>query len=97
MVVDAVDIYETDADAWECHELADRDTELDAMCAHASRVVTKALIEHEAVDDGSVDGLIEDISVLLLTVRDLERIGDHAVNIAARTLYTTEGNDSLLE
>jgi phosphate transport system protein len=97
MVADAIEIYLTDADAWECHELADRDTELDAMCVHASRVVTRALINHNTTDDSSVEGLIEDVSVLLLTIRDLERIGDHAVNVAARTLYTTEGSDSLLD
>lgn len=28
---------------------------------------------------------------------DLERVGDHAVNVSARTLYMTEGDDSLRE
>jgi len=29
-------------------------------------------------------------------VRDLERVGDHAVNIAARTLYMVENDEDLL-
>ena len=97
MVEDSVELYAEDGDAWRCHELADRDTELDAMCAHAGRVVTLALIDHDSASDRSVERLVEDVSTLLLTVRDLERVGDHAVNVAARTLYVTEGDDSLLE
>jgi phosphate transport system protein len=97
MVVDAVTLYEDDGDEWECHELADRDTELDGMCAHASRVLTLALIDHDSTGESTVEDLVADVSTLLLTVRDLERIGDHAVNVAARTLYMTAGDDSLLE
>ena len=67
------------------------------MCAHAGRVVTLALLDHDGDSARSVEGLVEDVSTLLLAVRDLERVGDHAVNIAARTLYTTEGDESLLE
>jgi phosphate transport system protein len=31
-----------------------------------------------------------------LTIRDVERIGDHAENIAARTLYAIESDTSML-
>ena len=44
----------------------------------------------------AVDRLLEDVSLLLYTIRDLERIGDHAVNIAARTLYMVESDSTLL-
>ncbi|MFC6725596.1 PhoU domain-containing protein, partial [Halobium palmae] len=37
-----------------------------------------------------------DVHRVLMTVRDVERIGDHAVNIAARTLYMAESSDELL-
>jgi phosphate transport system protein len=37
-----------------------------------------------------------DVSRLLLTIRDLERVGDHAVNIAARTMYMVENDDQLI-
>ncbi|MEF8840525.1 MAG: phosphate signaling complex protein PhoU [Haloarculaceae archaeon] len=98
-VEDAVGTYAESGDAWRCHELADRDTELDAMCAHAREVVTRALLEREVVDadTGDVEGLVADVTTLMLVVRDIERVGDHAVNIAARTLYITESDDSLLE
>ena len=95
MVEDAVELYAEDADDWRCHELTDRDTELDAMCAHAGRVVTLTLLDHQT-SVAADERLVEDTSMLLLTVRGLERVGDHAVNVAARTLYMTEGDDSLL-
>ena len=97
MVEDAVAAYAESGDAWRCRELADRDTRLDAMCAHAGEVITRALLEREATDSEDVEGLVADVTTLMLVVRDLERIGDHAVNIAARTLYITENDDSLLE
>jgi phosphate transport system protein len=67
------------------------------MCAHAGEVITRALLERDATDSEDVEGLVADVTTLMLVVRDLERIGDHAVNIAARTLYITENDDSLLE
>ena len=97
MVEDAVEAYAESGDAWRCHELADRDTELDAMCAHAGDVITRALLEYEATGTEDVERTVADVTTFMLAVRDLERVGDHAVNIAARTLYMTEGDDSLLE
>jgi len=97
MVEDAVETYAESGDTWRCHELADRDTELDAMCAHAGEVITRALLEHDPGDAEDVEGLVADVTTLMLVVRDLERVGDHAVNIAARTLYITAGDESLLE
>jgi phosphate transport system protein len=99
MVEDAVETYAESGDAWRCHELADRDTELDAMCAHAGEVITRALLEREAIDPDTeeIEGLVADVTTLMLVVREVERVGDHAVNIAARTLYITESDDSLLE
>jgi phosphate transport system protein len=43
-----------------------------------------------------IEALMDDVSRLLLTIRDLERVGDHAVNIAARTLYMIENDDELI-
>ena len=97
MVEDAVEAYAESGDAWRCQELADRDTELDAMCAHAGEVITRTLIEHDVSDTEDVEELVADVTTLMLVVRDLERVGDHAVNIAGRTLYITEGDDTLLK
>ncbi|WP_256289136.1 phosphate signaling complex protein PhoU [Halobellus inordinatus] len=87
-----------DEDPKACYEVADRDDDLDAMCEAASSIVVRDLIEQDPFGDGSEDAeaYLQDISRLLLTVRDLERVGDHAVNIAARTLYMIEDDAELL-
>jgi len=83
-----------------CYAVADRDDEVDAMCEAASEVVVRDLIEGDYLVDGEdaaeTKSLMQDVSRLLLTIRDLERVGDHAVNIAARTLYMVENDDELL-
>jgi phosphate transport system protein len=99
MLEDAMNAYANeDVDA--CYAVADRDDEVDAMCEAASELVVRDLIEGdylgESEDDAEIETLMQDISRLLLTIRDLERVGDHAVNIAARTLYMAENSDELL-
>ena len=39
---------------------------------------------------------MNEVPQLLLTIHDLERIGDHAVNIAARPLYMAENSGELV-
>jgi len=92
MLEDALDTY-PEGEAWACHEIADRDTELDAMCAHAGDSVVRELI---TTGDGDTETLVADASAVLLAVRDVERVGDHAVNVAARTLYAAEGDPELI-
>ncbi|RCU48372.1 phosphate transport system regulatory protein PhoU [Haloplanus salinus] len=99
MLEDAMSAYAgEDVDA--CYAVAERDDGVDAMCEAASEVVVRDLIEGDYLTDGAdeteVKSLMRDISRLLLTIRDLERVGDHAVNIAARTLYMAENDDELL-
>ncbi|MEF8780679.1 MAG: phosphate signaling complex protein PhoU [Haloferacaceae archaeon] len=96
MVRDAVEAYESgDVDA--CREVVRRDDELDAACGAASDRVLTALIEGEACEDGTLPGnVLEGVSTALLTIRDVERVGDHAVNVAARTLYMVENDDELI-
>jgi len=98
MVESAMAAYaEEDVDA--CFEIDSRDDEVDDLCERASSIVVRDLIETE-IDDGSSEGEIEtlmtEVSRLLLTIRDLERVGDHAVNIAARTLYMVDNSDELI-
>jgi len=98
MVEDAMTAFDGD-DAAACREIAGRDDEIDAMCEEASQTVVRDLIEREVGPDAAgtaVEGLMQDVSRLLLTIRDLERVGDHAVNIAARTLYMVESDDELI-
>jgi len=97
MLDDAMTAYRTD-DADLCRAVAERDDELDTLCQRASERVVRELIERE-VDEGdtwAVEELLDDVSRLLLIVRDLERVGDHAVNIAARTLYMVESDPALV-
>lgn len=98
MVEDAMTAY-ADSDTEACYEISDRDDDLDALCERASSIVMRDLIETEF--DGpdreeDVEELMQSVSRLLLTIRDLERVGDHAVNIAARTLYMAENSEELI-
>jgi len=98
MVEDAMDAYDRE-DPEACVEIAERDDAIDERCEVASETVVRDLIEREVDDDtdeAEIERLMEDVSRLLLTVRDLERVGDHAVNIAARTLYMVENSDELI-
>jgi phosphate transport system protein len=97
MVRDAMDAYVND-DVEACREIAARDDELDVLCQHASHRVARNLLETEQIgaDEWGIEQRLDDVSRLLLTVRDIERVGDHAVNIAARTLYMVENDPELL-
>jgi phosphate transport system protein len=99
MIEDAMAAYASeDPDA--CYEIAEHDDDIDLACEAASSEVIRDLVETEldAVgdDDADLETLMDDVSRLLLTIRDLERVGDHAVNIAARTLYMIENDDELI-
>ncbi|MWG35795.1 phosphate signaling complex protein PhoU [Halomarina oriensis] len=91
----AMDAYE-ERDVEACFDIAEWDDELDRMCERASETVVRDLIETELEDGEDVEQMMADVSRLLLTIRDLERVGDHAVNIAARTLYMVENSDELI-
>ena len=80
---DRTDGSASEGSRWQCHEVADRDTDLDALCTHAGTVIVRSLVE--ATDD-DVDDLLEGVQVLMLTVRDLERVGDHATRSRSRTV-----------
>ncbi len=95
MVDDAMTAY-ADEDVEACFAIDERDDEVDARCEAASGAVVRDLIETETGGGEAIEGLMSEVSRLLLTVRDLERIGDHAVNIAARTVYMVENDDELI-
>ena len=97
MVDDATTAY-ADGDVEACFAIDERDDEVDARCEAASEAVVRDLIETE-IETGAgeeIEALMSEVSRLLLTIRDLERIGDHAVNVAARTVYMVENDDELI-
>jgi len=106
LVADAIEAYATD-DAGACREIAARDDEIDALCHAAGEQVVRDLIQRRAgggpggADDGGatpwdVEAVLDDVSRVLLTVRDIERIADHGVNVAARTLYAVDNDPELI-
>ncbi|MFC6752573.1 phosphate signaling complex protein PhoU [Halorubrum tibetense] len=96
-MLDAAMTAYADSDSELCYEVAAMDDDLDTACEAASDLVVRDLIEEDRFrDDDDVEATMENVSRLLLTVRDLERVGDHTVNIAARSLYMIENDDELL-
>jgi len=96
LVARSLDAY-ADRDAAACRAIHEDDDTVDALCGRASEAVARDLVEREAATDAwELERLLDDVSRLLLTVRDLERVADHAVNIAARTLYMIESDPELI-
>ncbi|MFW6448026.1 MAG: phosphate signaling complex protein PhoU [Halobacteriota archaeon] len=97
MIEDAMEAYAED-DAERTYEIAERDERIDDRCEDASRVILTDLLQAQLDidDEETVELTFRDVSRMLLTIRDLERVGDHAVNIAARTLYMVESDDELI-
>jgi phosphate transport system protein len=93
MVADALDAYER-GDPALARTVADRDDEIDRLCSAASDAIVEDLIRTDYGDE--VEDVMDDVSRLLLTVRDLERVGDHAVNVCARTVYMTDHDTELI-
>ena len=98
MVEDAMVAY-AEADTALCYALAERDNAVDDQCVAASETVVSELLRRDgptASEELDHERLLDDVSRLLLTIRDLERVGDHAANIAARTVYMVENDAGLL-
>lgn len=94
MVEDAMEAYEEERSEM-CYEISERDNELDAASEAASEHILKQLIERTP-EDTDTEQQFEDASLAFFIIRDLERVGDHAVNIAARTLYMIENDSELI-
>lgn len=97
LVRDALDAYVTE-DAEACYRIAARDDDIDDRCHRASERIVRELIDGDlrAGSSLSVEAVMDDVSRSLLTIRDLERVADHGVNIAARTLYLVDSNPELI-
>jgi phosphate transport system protein len=90
IVEDAVHAYlERDTDA--ARKVAARDDELDKMCEARADALLRDLLEASRADTS-----MHRVSAYLLTLRDLERVGDHGANVAGRTVYAVENDATLL-
>ncbi|WP_254765054.1 phosphate signaling complex protein PhoU [Natrinema marinum] len=110
LLEEALEAFVTEEPAT-CFAVAERDDELDDRCVSVAERVVRTCIDlriegidatggrtigSDPVGDPSVSDLLADVSRTLVIARDIERIGDHAVNVAARTLYALENSDELL-
>jgi len=98
MVTDAIAAYAA-ADTETCREIARRDDTLDADCERTNEQIIRTLLDETTTApdaEGHGESALTAASRGLLTVRDIERVGDHAVNIAARVLYMIDNSDELL-
>ena len=93
MLADALAAYD-DGNAEAARAVAARDDEIDRLCEAAGETVVEDLIRTDYGDD--IGTILDDASRLLLTIRDLERVADHAVNVCARVVYMVEHDDALL-
>ncbi len=93
MVIEAMEAYR-DGDPTKARDVAARDDKIDRLCADASEIVVEDLLRTEYGDEESE--MMDDISRHLLTIRDIERVADHAVNICARTVYMTDHDTELI-
>jgi phosphate transport system protein len=96
MVREAMEAYESsDPDLAEA--VVERDDELDGLCERVGETVVLDLVETTAeFEDDQLATLLAEVNRVLLTLRDVERVGDHAVNIAARTFYMETNRTTLL-
>jgi len=94
MLDDAMAAYASDG-VEACYEVAARDDDLDGRCERVAERVIRSLVERDP-DSDELESILEEVTRILLVLRDIERIGDHAVNIAARTLYMVQSDDALI-
>ncbi|MFP4136713.1 MAG: phosphate signaling complex protein PhoU [Candidatus Acetothermia bacterium] len=97
MLEDALDCYER-GDIESARELVERDDEMDEMCEESTKEILGHLIakESETLNTEEATRLGQGVSTELLAIRDLERVADHATNVAARTIYLLSSTRELI-
>ncbi len=76
-----------------CQEIMSRDEQMDKQCWELRRKVLARLLQlaRQAHSPIEAQEIVDDVIPVLWSIRDLERVGDHAVNIAERTIYLVTG------
>ena len=75
----------TDGDAELALGIKPRDRQLDEM----NRSIAARMTERMAADSGQIRGYLD----IIFIARNLERIGDHATNIAEDAIYAAQARD----
>lgn len=93
MLAQAMQAYEHKDEALAI-DVIQRDRELDLACWGIMRGFIKQLVarEMQSHTEEQVERITSQALTVLLSMRDLERIGDHAVNTAARVVYIASGS-----
>ncbi len=92
MLDDCVNAF-AQRDVARCKEIVVRDEQMDKMCWDLRRKVLARLLElaRQAHSPEEAKQIADDVIPVLWSIRDLERVGDHAVNISERTIYLVTG------
>ncbi len=93
MLAQSVQAYEH-KDLERAEAVIKRDRELDQACWGLIRGFVKGMVssEREAHDEETAERIASQSLTVMLSMRDLERVGDHAVNMAARVVYMVSGS-----
>lgn len=93
MLSEAIRAY-AEADPERAEQVIRRDHDLDDMTWGTIRAFVKRLYlsEQEVHDDAEAERISSQAMPILLSMRDLERVGDHAENIAGRVVYVVTGD-----
>ncbi len=88
MLRDALDAFAR-RDVPKASEVIERDVQMDRMCLDLRKRVLSKIIEgaRERHTQEQAQEIAGDVIMVLWSIRDLERVADHAVNIAGRTIY----------
>ncbi len=97
MLEGALEFY-VQEDLESARELVNRDDKMDEMCENSTNKILGHLIEKESetLTTDEATQLGQQVSTELLTIRDLERVADHATNVAARTIYLISSTRELI-
>ncbi len=97
MFEDALSCYDSQ-DEDRAKEIVGRDDKMDQLCEESTNRILGHLIdkESETLNTDEATRLGQQVSTELLTIRDLERVADHATNIAARTIYLVTSTRELI-
>ena len=95
MLRDALRAF-ADSNVFLANAVVRRDDELDELAWSTTKSFLAALhlAGRQAWDDATAKRHAEEALPVLLSMRDLERVGDHAVNIARRVVYIVTGEEA---